>query len=197
VLRVDFGISSHQWTPLGFNKYYPPDYDDAKHKSLNSYRGLLPGSHYRRLLHFSPINRQACAGRQSPKARSGYLDYSLRASLQHLVVRRLSTAMSLPHGLHTAERAMHTLAWVFVTMRKRRRSECTILRPYFLSGASAIFVAAGSRSRPIPRFAPSGLVSSLSPDLISSYRTPATSLSPVHEKRKKTGTRLRTGDSPS
>ncbi|KAH9018470.1 DUF572-domain-containing protein [Lactarius pseudohatsudake] len=23
----------------GFNKYYPPDYDDAKHKSLNSYRG--------------------------------------------------------------------------------------------------------------------------------------------------------------
>ncbi|KAI0261552.1 hypothetical protein BC834DRAFT_895816 [Gloeopeniophorella convolvens] len=23
----------------GFNKYYPPDYDDAKHKSLNAYRG--------------------------------------------------------------------------------------------------------------------------------------------------------------
>lgn len=26
----------------GFNKYYPPDYDDAKHKSLNAYRGLVP-----------------------------------------------------------------------------------------------------------------------------------------------------------
>jgi hypothetical protein len=23
----------------GFNKYYPPDYDDSKHGSLNSYRG--------------------------------------------------------------------------------------------------------------------------------------------------------------
>lgn len=23
----------------GFNKYYPPDYDGAKHKSLNAYRG--------------------------------------------------------------------------------------------------------------------------------------------------------------
>ena len=24
----------------GFNKYYPPDYDDEKHKSLNAYRGM-------------------------------------------------------------------------------------------------------------------------------------------------------------
>ena len=23
----------------GFNKYYPPDYDGEKHKSLNAYRG--------------------------------------------------------------------------------------------------------------------------------------------------------------
>jgi hypothetical protein len=48
---------------------------------------------------------------------------------------------------------MPTLAWVFATMQRRRRSECTILRPYFLFDASAIFAVAGSRSRPTLRFA--------------------------------------------
>lgn len=33
---MDKNLSSNV---LGFNKYYPPDYDGEKHKSLNAYRG--------------------------------------------------------------------------------------------------------------------------------------------------------------
>jgi hypothetical protein len=37
-------------------------------------------------------------------------------------------------------------------MQRRRRLACITPRPYFLSGASAIFAVAGLRSKPIPRF---------------------------------------------
>ena len=50
----------------GFNKYYPPDYDDSKHGSLNSYKGqfsalLVPMTSG---LTVMLLTRQTCPWRQ-------------------------------------------------------------------------------------------------------------------------------------
>ena len=136
----------------GFNKYYPPDYDPDKHSSLNAYRGMFkPPLEDIPLLTFR-LGRQTCSRRQSTENWRWHPNCPLRATVQHMVVSEPLLLRVAPRpSRYVVGHVTTTLVWASAITRRRRRLATTIRPRSTRFGANVTCVAAGSRSRLIPR----------------------------------------------
>ena len=154
---------------LGFNKYYPPDYDGEKHGSLNSYRGDL-------LCICERLSLTLLTGKHALGDRARKLDQGIlitRFELPFNIWWYVAWSCEQPwHLMDPAEHATTILAWVCVTTRKRRKSGHTIQHLYSHSDANATCVMAGLRSRQTRKYALQLIY--VSQDIDGRIRTPDT-----------------------
>lgn len=146
-----FNVLAH--LSSGFNKYYPPDYDGEKHKSLNAYRGWHHPS-----CHFPTLT--ASIGKHALGDRARKLDKGIlitRFELPFNIWWCVSNYLFPSHHrsfVMSVEHATTTLAWGYATMQKRRKSGRTTPPRSTPFDANVTCVMAGSRFRRIPRFGP-------------------------------------------
>ena len=140
---------------IGFNKYYPPDYDGDKHGSLNSYRGIFHSS----------CTAVSESGRfpflqASMLLVTGRVRSTKVSSLQDLSFHSISGGKPLGWYLVTiipqisfkVEPVIITSEWVFDTMRRNAKSAIIIPLRSMPSAANAICVTAGLRLRLTRRY---------------------------------------------